>query len=81
MTILWITLAIVFIFGYFARYASPTVITHGYSQMMRPSKLLVFGAMITLILVAGLRSNIGDTFNYVNIYEENHLYLGVCFKS
>ncbi|WP_347548662.1 EpsG family protein [Pseudalkalibacillus hwajinpoensis] len=71
MTILWITLPIVFIFAYFARYASPIVITHGYSQIMRPSKLLVFGAMLTLILVAGLRSNIGDTFNYVNIYEDN----------
>lgn len=71
MTILWITLAIVFIFAYFARYASPIVITHGYSQIMRPSKLLIFGAMITLILVSGLRSNIGDTFNYINIYEDN----------
>ncbi|WP_165998224.1 EpsG family protein [Bacillus sp. Cs-700] len=71
MTILWMTLAIVFLFGYFARYASATVITHGYSQVIRPSKLFVLGSMITLVIVAGLRSNIGDTFNYVNIYEEN----------
>ncbi|WP_226655117.1 EpsG family protein [Pseudalkalibacillus hwajinpoensis] len=71
MTILWMTLAIVFLFGYFARYASATVITHGYSHVIRPSKLFVLGSMITLVTVAGLRSNIGDTFNYVNIYEEN----------
>lgn len=71
MTILWITLAIVFVFAYFSRYASPIVITHGYSQIFRPSKLLVFGAMITLVLVSGLRINIGDTHTYANVYSSN----------
>jgi transmembrane protein EpsG len=38
---------------------------------IRPNKVLVFGAMASLVATAGLRSNIGDTFNYKNIYVDN----------
>ncbi|MDR7073370.1 EpsG family protein [Fictibacillus barbaricus] len=75
MTILWINLAIVFIFSFFARYfSSPaTLIPYPSSThiLIKPNRLLMFLAMLTLVLVSGLRSNIGDTFFYKHIYEIN----------
>lgn len=66
MTIFWINLAIVFIFSAMARYvAKPVSIGPVYSK---PNKLFVFLALLSLILVSGLRSNIGDTFFYMYSY-------------
>lgn len=71
MTILWINLIVVFVFAllsrYFAAYSSQTITP----VHIKPNKFLVFGAMITLVAISGLRSNIGDTFNYKNIYIDN----------
>jgi len=71
MTILWINLAIVFILSFFSRYfavASPGMYS---SVPIKPNKLLAFGVMLSLALISGLRSNIGDTFFYKHIYEMN----------
>ncbi|MGE7760179.1 EpsG family protein [Peribacillus sp. NPDC097895] len=72
MTILWINLAIVFIFSYLGRYFSTySLITPTGLYGFKPNKMLVFLAVICLVCVSGLRTNIGDTFNYKNIYIEN----------
>lgn len=77
MTILWITLALVFTLSFFSRYAASTSIPNDSTIFpfpavtIKPNKILALGALFTLVLVSGLRSNIGDTFNYINIYKEN----------
>ncbi|WLR42783.1 EpsG family protein [Bacillus carboniphilus] len=68
MTVLWINLAIVFLFAFFSRvfaisYANIPIL------IVKPQKLLIIGAGISLILVSGLRLNIGDTFFYRHAYE------------
>ena len=71
MTFLWINLAIVFIFSFFARYfAMPSLATDS-SLPIKPNKLLMFGTMICLSIRFGLRTNIGDTYFYIHIYEIN----------
>jgi transmembrane protein EpsG len=71
MTILWINLAIVFVFAFFARYFSTTV-PYAISQLaIKPNKILIMGALISLVAVSGLRQNIGDTFFYKYAYEIN----------
>ncbi len=71
MTILWINLAIVFSFSLFARqFASPARRVES-SVPIKPNKVLMFGALASLVLVSGLRSNIGDTYVYRRIYEQN----------
>ncbi|MDQ0217493.1 EpsG family protein [Peribacillus cavernae] len=74
MTLLWINLALVFIFAFFARYSASTgitIIATAPVASIKPNKMLMFAALLTLTLVSGLRSNIGDTFNYKNIYVDN----------
>lgn len=66
MTVLWWNLALVYFFSFFARYFSKPVIMRG--SFIKPNKFLVFCAMTTLILVSGLRNNIGDTFAYMHSY-------------
>lgn len=76
MTILWINLAIVFICAFLARYFSSPVRTTTNSTLLtyrptpiKPNKLMVFCALVSLVLVSGLRVNIGDTFFYMHIYD------------
>lgn len=71
MTILWINLAIVFILSFLSRYFAVSTSGMVSSVPIKPNKLLAFGAMISLAIVAGLRSNIGDTFFYKHIFETN----------
>src|SRR5690625_5090692 len=71
MTILWINLVIVFIFALFSRYFPTYPSTNVTPVQLKPNKLLVFGALASLVITSVLRSNIGDTFNYKNIYVEN----------
>lgn len=72
MTILWINLAIVFIFSYLGRYFSTySIITPTGLYGFKPNKMLVFLAAVCLVCISGLRTNIGDTINYINIYTEN----------
>lgn len=71
MTLLWLNLAIVFAFGFFARYFSTPVLVAGFTNSVRPNSLLVAGAMLMLVLISGLRSGIGDTYVYKQIYASN----------
>lgn len=71
MTVLWITLLLVFTLSFFARYYAAPSPTTGTIMPIRPNKGLVMGTAIVLVLASGLRSNIGDTFFYARIYEIN----------
>lgn len=71
MTFLWINLVLVFIFSFFSRYASSPRISYVSTLsgvFIKPRKILVFGALLTLVLISGLRSNIGDTYFYAHDY-------------
>ncbi|WP_138752516.1 EpsG family protein [Paenibacillus sinopodophylli] len=70
MTILWLNLIVVFMLAVTARYyAVPARI--GYLTI-QPNKILAAAAAVSLILVSGLRNNIGDTFFYVHAYTVDH---------
>jgi len=69
MTILWINLAIVFTLSYLARYYAVVPVGTYFPATVKASKVLVFGVMLCLIIVSGLRSNIGDTYVYKSVYE------------
>src|SRR4051812_29186199 len=71
MTILWINLAIVFILSFFSRYFAVASTESCSLVPVKPNKLLAFGVILSLALISGLRSNIGDTFFYKHIYETN----------
>jgi transmembrane protein EpsG len=68
MTIFWMNLFTVFLFSFFSRYASKPIGVMGSSINFKPSKLLLAGSLISLVLVAGFRSNIGDTYFYMHAY-------------
>ncbi|ASN05998.1 EpsG family protein [Virgibacillus necropolis] len=72
MTLLWINLAIVFTCSFFARYFATSVQTTETSPIpIRPNKLLIGCAFVSIVAISGLRSNIGDTFFYKYSYELN----------
>lgn len=71
MTILWLNLIVVFTMSLFSRHFATYAPSNLTPLDIKPNKILVFGAMTSLVATAGLRSNIGDTFNYKNIYIEN----------
>ena len=66
MEILWINFFIVFISSFFARYFSKPALNE--ITYVKPNKFLVFIAMLSLVLVSGLRKNIGDTYFYMHSY-------------
>lgn len=70
VTILWINLAVVFVLALMARYFSVPVIDGiGRPMNISPNKLLCMLAAASLIIVSGLRLNIGDTYFYRHAYE------------
>ncbi|MBS4197566.1 EpsG family protein [Lederbergia citri] len=71
MTFLWLNLAIVFILSFFARYFGEPVLVGETTVPIKPNKILMTGVLASLIIISGLRSNIGDTFFYKHIYEIN----------
>lgn len=71
MTIFWFNLVIVFISSLFARYFARPVFETGHSINVKPNKFLILGALLSLVFVSGLRSNIGDTYFYKHIYDTN----------
>lgn len=72
MTILWINLAIVFIFSYLGRYfATYSNITPSGIHIYKPNKILVFCVALCLVCISGLRTNIGDTYTYKSLYIKN----------
>lgn len=71
MAILWMNLAVVYVFSFFSRYlAKPSTIG---PISIKPNKLMAVVVMVSLILVAGLRNNIGDTFFYMYSYTLNNI--------
>ncbi|MGG0237734.1 EpsG family protein [Bacillus rhizoplanae] len=70
MTVLWMNLTLVYLLSFLARYFSEPVI--GGASFVRPNRFLVFCAMLTLVLVSGLRNNIGDTYFYMHSYAMNN---------
>lgn len=71
MTFLWINLMIVFICAFFARCFSVPALATGSITQVRASRPLIFGSLFSLIFIAGLRTNIGDTYFYKHAYETN----------
>ncbi|MDR7239986.1 transmembrane protein EpsG [Neobacillus drentensis] len=65
-------LAIVFTLAFFARYFAVGNISPNSTVMFKPNKTLVFGVLLSLVLVSGLRANIGDTGAYKHIYIINN---------
>ncbi len=57
--------------SFFARYFSTYATDELTSPTIKPNKILTFGALTSLVLTSGLRSNIGDTYVYKNIYNNN----------
>ncbi|HDX9631233.1 TPA: EpsG family protein [Bacillus cereus] len=66
MTILWMNLAIVFTLAFFARYFALPVTNS--LTLIKPNQFLILMAVISLVLVSGLRNNIGDTYFYMHAY-------------
>ncbi|MGG1635366.1 EpsG family protein [Paenibacillus sp. NRS-1760] len=67
MTILWFTLILVSITAWMARYFSVAAVKA--PIFISPNKFLAFLAASSLVIVSGLRQNIGDTSLYVHSYE------------
>ena len=72
MTILWINLFIVFTASFFSRYFSRTAVTPYGNSIIKPNKLLVLAVMLSLVLISGLRSDIGDTYFYKHSFSINN---------
>lgn len=68
MTVFWVNLGFVYLFSTLARYFArpPTLL-----EVVKPRLLLVFLALVPMVLVAGLRNNIGDTYYYMHAYTLN----------
>jgi transmembrane protein EpsG len=75
MTILWLNLIAVFLLALAARYFSVQSAVIAYS--VNPNKLLAIFAALCLILISGLRNNIGDTFFYMHSYETTDFLLSI----
>jgi transmembrane protein EpsG len=71
MTVLWVNLSLVFFLSYFSRYFSKPLVFDGGSVPIRPNKILALITILSVVLVSGLRKNIGDTFFYMHTYKIN----------
>ncbi|MEI4828904.1 EpsG family protein [Bacillus sp. FJAT-53711] len=69
MTIFWINLLVVFIVSFFARYFATITCTTNVLISIKPNKILVFVALLPLVLISGLRKDIGDTGFYKYAYK------------
>ncbi|ANE46256.1 capsular biosynthesis protein [Paenibacillus swuensis] len=68
MTMLWLNLSLAYGFSVVARYFSrPSAVV----PYVKPQPLLVFCVMASLVIIAGLRNNIGDTFFYMHSYKQH----------
>ena len=69
MTVLYLNLALVMLFALMARNYSQDL---GFGSVsIRPNKMFTLLALLTLVCVSGLRTNIGDTFFYMHAYKIN----------
>ncbi|EOP12143.1 MULTISPECIES: EpsG family protein [Bacillus] len=67
MTILWMNFFIVFILAFFARYFAMPVTSE--IVVLKPNRLLILMATISLVVVSGFRNNIGDTYFYMHAFK------------
>jgi transmembrane protein EpsG len=67
MAILWINLILVYFTSFFARYFSSPFSKD--IPFIRSNKILMFLSIVTLVLISGLRDNIGDTYFYMHSYK------------
>jgi transmembrane protein EpsG len=67
MEILWINFIVVYISSFFARYFSKPLSIE--APFIKPNKLMIFLSILSLVLISGLRNNIGDTFFYMHSYK------------
>lgn len=66
MSILWLTLSLVYGFSFLSRFlARPAPIGPVFVQ---PNRTMVFVVGVIIVMVSGLRNNIGDTFFYMYSY-------------
>ncbi|WP_342042524.1 EpsG family protein [Bacillus sp. OTU2372] len=65
MAILWANLIIVYLSSFLARYFSKPM---PMEPFVKPNKILIFVSILILVLISGLRNNIGDTFFYMHGY-------------
>lgn len=69
MTIFYIQLVLVFILALFARYFARPVRLEGIQLAVpKPNRTLAVAVAVLLIIVSGLRNNIGDTIFYMHSY-------------
>src|SRR3954453_17514114 len=66
MVVLWLNFLIVFMSSFMARYFSKPLVNE--ITYVKPNKMLIFIAMFSLVMVSGLRNNIGDTYFYMHSY-------------
>lgn len=66
MGMLWVNFAVVYTASLASRYFSHPLDREPY---VRPNRLLIVAAMASLVVIAGLRRNIGDTYFYRHSYE------------
>ncbi|WP_237982434.1 EpsG family protein [Bacillus thuringiensis] len=67
MTILWMNFFIVFVLAFFARYFAMPVTSE--IVVLKPNRLLILMATISLVVVSGFRNNIGDTYFYMHAFK------------
>lgn len=71
MTIMWINLSLVYVFSFLSRYFSNPIDVN--FNFIKPNRFYMYLVVITLVLVSGLRNNIGDTYFYMHSYKTNTL--------
>lgn len=68
MAILWLNLVVVYMASYLSRQIAKPVRVSSGLLWMKPNQWLTAIVMVTFVLIAGLRNNIGDTFFYMYSY-------------
>lgn len=71
MAVLWLNLIVVFAFSLLARYFAKVEYTTGPTHYPKAHRVFLSGALVSLVMTSGLRSNIGDTYFYKHAYETN----------
>jgi transmembrane protein EpsG len=67
MAIFWINLVIVSLSSFMARFFSRPFPQE--SPYVKPNKIMIFVTIASLVLISGLRNNVGDTWTYMYSYK------------
>ncbi|QNG58474.1 EpsG family protein [Bacillus sp. PAMC26568] len=71
MTVMWVNLGFVYLFSFFSRYFITQPVTQ--FNYVKPNKFFITLVIASLVFVAGLQNNIGDTYFYMHSYAVNEL--------